>query len=310
MKTEFPERDKNNQDIDLMVLFKLIQKGLDKIGYKIYRFFRFIIKNIFVILGVIALGILVGYFLNANQKQTYQHQLVVTPNFGSVTFLYNEVDKFKSNNSSIKSVKIEPIVNIYEFSKERWANLELMKYLDLQDININKYTEKSNVEKFYRYHLLTLISDEKDLNGSVITTFLNKVNTNPYFLERQKVEIKNISSQILETEITIQNINKILNALGTPEEKSTGVNVSSYPELHQLINTKKNMFDDLSNLKVYQIENSKVIYTTSKISNIKIDKINKVILTPIIFLFIYFFIYILISFYKKYNKIQHQSIIE
>jgi hypothetical protein len=294
--------ENRNQDLDLIGLFQLIGKGFDKIGYKIYSTIKFLLKNIFYILGIVVIGAIIGYLLDQNSTPRYKHEVVVVPNFGSVTYLYNEIDQFKSNNSPIKSVKIEPIVNIYEFSKERWSNIELMKILEQQDIKINKFDEKSNVEKFYRYHLLTIYSEEKDSLGSIINSILNKINSNPYYLERQKIEKENLALQIVETTKTIESINQILNSLGTAEKSSSGVNVSSYPEIHQLINTKKTIFEDLNNLKTFQIENSQIIYETSKIVNVEEKGFSKMILLPIVLLVFAFIIYKIFSLYKKYNK--------
>jgi len=223
MKTEIPQQEKNNQDIDIFQLFKLIGNAVDNLGFKVFKFFKFIIKNIFVLIGLIIIGTAIGYFIDQNKKPSFRHEIIVTPNFGSNTLLYKEVEEFKSDSSIISSVQIEPIIDMYNFSKERWSNMDFMKLLFQQDIKIDKFTEESNVEKIYRYHLLTINSKEEDVDGSVINTFLDKINKDPYYISRRNIENSTIQSQIAEAENSINNINQILNTLGKPKTKEVVV---------------------------------------------------------------------------------------
>jgi len=296
--------NQNSQEIDIVVLLKKIRHAFDSLGIKIFQFCQFLLRNIFIILIIIALGIGVGYLWQQNSNQIYKHEIVVVPNFGSTTFLYNQVKGFSSKHfEDISSVEIEPIIDIYAFSKERYSNLELLKILEIQDIKAGEYTEESNVEKFYRYHLLTIYSTKTDTNGSIVNQFLNKLNNDHYFLDRQKVEGKNISNQINQTNLSIEGINKILQTLGSVEEASGNVNIANYTEIHQLINTKKSMLEDLDNLEIQQLESSKIIFNASEITNIRENSINKMIVLPFLFLGIYFLFVLMLSFFKKYKRL-------
>lgn len=302
MKTEIPQQEKNNQDIDIFQLFKLIGNAVDNLGFKVFKFFKFIIKNIFVLIGLIIIGTAIGYFIDQNKKPSFRHEIIVTPNFGSNTLLYKEVEEFKSDSSIISSVQIEPIIDMYNFSKERWSNMDFMKLLFQQDIKIDKFTEESNVEKIYRYHLLTINSKEEDVDGSVINTFLDKINKDPYYISRRNIENSTIQSQIAEAENSINNINQILNTLGTTENQGgSGVNISNVSDIHQLINTKKSLLEDITILKVSQIENSKVVYDTSSIVNIETKGRSRMVILPVVFVFFFFVGAVMFRFYKKYK---------
>lgn len=296
--------NQNSQEIDIFMLFKKLRNVLDALGIKMFQFSQFLFRNIVIILIIIGIGIGVGFFLQKNSNQIYKHEIIVVPNFGSTTYLYNQVKGFSQKQfEDILSVEIKPIIDIYAFSKERYSNVELIKTFEDQDIKMNKYSEESNIEKLYRYHLLTIYSNKIDDRGSVINQFLNKLNSDTYFVDRQKVEQENISNQINQTTLSIEGINKILQTLGSAEESAGNVNISNYTEIHQLINTKRTMMEDLSNLKIYQLENSKIIFNASEITNIRESGINKMIASPLLFLGIYFLIVLVISFFKKYKSL-------
>ena len=296
--------NQNSQEIDLLSIFKKIKQSFDSLGIKIFQFCQFLFRNIFIILIILALGIGIGYFWQQNSDQIYKHEIVVVPNFGSTTFLYNQVEGFSSKHfENISSIEVEPIVDIYNFSKERYSNLELLKILENQDIKINKYSAESNIEKFYRYHLLTIYSSKTDKNGSIVNQFLNQLNKDSYFNSRQKVEKENISNQINQTILSIEGINKILQTLGSTEETGGNVNISNYTEIHQLINTKRTMMEDLDKLGIQQLESSEVVFKASEITNIRENSINKMIVLPFLFLILYFLIVLILSWFKKYRAL-------
>ena len=289
------------KDVDLFYLIKKIGDLFDRFGYFIYRFFLFVKRNLVIILLLLAVGIGGGYFLDTLRKDDYRHEIIVVPNFGSTTYLYDYIDAISLKDSPIKSINIEPIVNVYDLVKERYNNLELIKEFSSSDINYSKYEKNSGVEQFYRYHLLTIYTDESNEVDQIINNLLVELNNDSYYIDRQKVEIKNTEKLIQELNLSIDNINKILEKFSSSEIKSGGVNVENYSELNELVNVKKNMMDELNRWKISTIEQEKVIYDAARITNIKENKISLMLVLPVVLLLSFFGIVILKSFFKRYE---------
>ena len=299
-----PNSERNNsQEIDLTYLTKKMALWFDSIGYSIYKFFRFLLKNIIVLLVVIILGVLAGFFLDKNGANTYKHEIIVVPNFNSSTYLYNKVENINLVNSPIVSVELEPILNIYEFITEDWNNLEIAKYLSQNNIQIDKYSPNSEVEKLYRYHLMTITTTKFDKGGEIVDSLLNEFNKDPYFVDRQKIEIKNNQDLIVGLEDNVEKIDRILEKIGNITIASGDLNIEMYSELNNLISSKRAALIEINKNNILKLEQSSVIFPTSKSLNIKVDKFPRIILLPLLFFGLFLIISILIRFFRKYKKI-------
>ncbi|MGB3452317.1 MAG: hypothetical protein WBA59_00665 [Moheibacter sp.] len=292
-----------SQEIDLFSIMKRIGNSFDRLGLSIYRFINFLIRNILIILGLIVVGFVIGYFIDNNKEPKYSHKIVVAPNFGSLENLYNEVDNMNLSKTPISSMEIEPIIDIYEFSKDRWSNGELLKTLYTNNYFIDKYKPGSNVERFYRYHLLTIVTNRKDIGNKIIDSLLNNFNKGEYFLERQKVERLNREKEITELESSVSLINGILEKLGSSEIPSSNLNVEMYSDLNSIIGSKKNIVEEISRSKVIQIEQSKTIFDVSRVTNIKENQISKKIQIPILLFVLFLFFSSFKRLFIRYHKI-------
>src|SRR5690606_2103206 len=197
----------STQEIDLSYLSKKTVSLLDGLGYTIYRFIKFLLKNIWIILGILVLGGAIGYFLDNRGEEVYKHEVIVVPNFNSSSYLYNSIENMKFKDSKIIKAQVEPIIDIYQFIQERYQNLEIAKYMSENNIQVDKFTDKNAVEKLYRYHLLTLYTKGEDKSGKIIDSLLNKLNSDPYYLSRQKIEQNNLALSITEIEKSIESVN-------------------------------------------------------------------------------------------------------
>lgn len=294
----------SSQEIDLSYLTKKMSQFFDSIGFAIYKFFKFILKNIIVVSVVIILGIIAGYFLDQKQKDTYKHEIIVVPNFNSSTYLYNKIENIDLKGSSISSIELAPILNIYEFITEDWNNLEIAKYLSQNNIQIDKYSPNSDVEKLYRYHLMTITTKRFDKGGEIVDSLLNEFNKDPYYVERQKIEIKNNQDLIIGLEDNVAKIDRILEKIGSTTIASGDLNIEMYSELNNLISSKRAALLEINKKQILHLEESKVIFPTSKSLNIKVKTFPKIVLLPLLFFGMFLFVHVLIGFFKKYKKIE------
>lgn len=294
--------DSTEKEVDLLYLIKKIGDLFDRIGYFFYKLFLFSKRNIITLLLLLVLGIGGGYLLDSFSKNTYRHEVIVVPNFNSTPYLYDYINGHSFKDFSVKKASIEPIVNVYDLIKERYQNLEAIKQFSLSNIAFAKYEEGLGVEQFYRYHLLTIYTDEVENADVIIDKLLSTLNQDSYFLQRQKVELDNTDKLIRELNLSIEHINNLLDKFGTQETKSAEVNIDNYSELNELVNVKKNSMDELNRQKIIRIEQAKVIYDASRITNIKEIKLQFKYLLPLLLIFGFFGIVFLKKLFKRYES--------
>lgn len=291
----------STQEIDLSYLSKKTVSLLDGLGYTIYRFIKFLLKNIWIILGILVLGGAIGYFLDNRGEEVYKHEVIVVPNFNSSSYLYNSIENMKFKDSKIIKAQVEPIIDIYQFIQERYQNLEIAKYMSENNIQVDKFTDKNAVEKLYRYHLLTLYTKGEDKSGKIIDSLLNKFNSDPYYLSRQKIEQNNLALSFTEIEKSIESVNAILNKIG--QVGQTGdLNIEMYTELNNLINSKKSLVEDLKKIQIYQLEQSKIIFDAAKVMNIQDSSVPKMILLPVVLFVLFLIANMLFRLFSKYKN--------
>lgn len=293
----------SNQEIDLSYLSKKTAKFLGNLGTLFFRFLQFLFKNKFILLGLIIVGAILGFFIDKSQGIRYKHEIIVVPNFNSTTYLYNKVEGMEYKNTPIKEVTVEPIVDVYQFITSGWNNLEIAKYLSQNNIDFEKYKPKSDIENFYRYHLMTIYTKGPDKDGKIVDSLFKVLNSDKYFLERQKIEVKNIDIKISQLNSSINYTNKILERLGSNEIKSVGdVNVETYSNLNELINTKNSLVKELETIDIEKLEKQKIIYDSSRLLNVKDMEFPMVVSIPIAFIVLYMILSLFVQFFIAQSK--------
>ncbi len=290
----------NSQEIDLAKLYNNITSS---IALKIYNLMQFFLKNIIYIIILFVIGAGIGFYLDKQKNKLYEHQVILALNFDSSAFLYNKIENLNTEEfPEIASAKIEPIIDVVSFIHSKWDNIRIAEFLSENNINIHKYKKGEQTEKIYRYHLVTLKSKKEDINGSVINSFLDKLNQEPYFMNRKIIENQNIAMKIAEYEKSINDLNKIFEKLGTELASSgNGIKIETQTQANDLLNNKQNIVEKLSELKIIQSEQSKVFYDLTRITNIQSNSILFTVLVPILLLFLLFFFNGLRFIYIKYR---------
>src|SRR5690625_1994275 len=90
----------DNQEIDLSYLTKKISTWIEFLGYSIYKFFQFLLKNIILLSVLFILGVAIGYFIDSNRGESYKHEVVVIPNYKSTEYLYSKIENMKLKDRS------------------------------------------------------------------------------------------------------------------------------------------------------------------------------------------------------------------
>ncbi|MBQ0148916.1 MAG: hypothetical protein KBS93_10855 [Flavobacteriaceae bacterium] len=269
----------NNTDVSLGSLFSLAQNLFKSFIQNIICIIKFLLANIKSVLGIIVIGLAIGYFLDYNQGKTYRNEIIVAPKFNSVDYLYNAVNNYESDLSNldakyakhVKKVEINAIEDIYGFVAQTDQTLQVFKIL-AENGDIKKLLTDENTARNYRYHKLVIYTDTPT-NQSIVNTYLKHLNSNNYFVEKQKVSVKNAKLKIEDVKISINQINLLLDKAGEVEQQvSNNFNINTASESNDIINTKSKLISDLNWLETDLIEQSKVIFDVSMNLNIKQDK--------------------------------------
>ena len=87
----------NSDEIDLGQLFQLIGKVFNKLFRGFLGFYLYLKKNVFILGGLIILGIAVGYALNQVTTDLMKAEVIVKPNIDSRSYLYEVVNEIQAN---------------------------------------------------------------------------------------------------------------------------------------------------------------------------------------------------------------------
>lgn len=310
-----------DQEIDLGQVFtkigSLIQKGIDSI----FDLFLFLKRN-FLILGILLIsGIVLGFFLDQNNK-SYNHEIIVIPNFGSTDYLYSKVDllasKRKENDTSYLSsigiknikkfgaIKIEPITDVYKFIQNNDTNFELIRLM-AEDGDLEKIIEDDLTSKNYPYHLIKFSTTEETTIDATSNPILNYLNNSEYYKTIQKEYVNNIKLKMISNDSTISQINGLIeNFKKSTVNNQKSQNLIYYNEnnqINEIIKTKDALISEQGGHRINLINYDSTIKVVSSTINLKNNKgLNgkMKLFMPLLF----FVLFILRTFFKNFVKNQ------
>ena len=315
------QNNSDNQEIDLSQISKKIGGFFEDISTSIFKGILFLKRNILIIGGLFVLGVVLGIYLDKTSK-SYDHQVIVTPNFGSTDYLYSKVELINSKieeqdtlflknvlglkePKKIKKIAIEPINDVYKFIENREQNFEFIKLLaeggDIKKVLTEKVTSKN-----YPFHAISFSTSKLASEKNTVEPILKYLNDSDYFSKIQKEYINNIKVKIVENDSIISQINGFLNTLSNEGNKSQSndnlVYINENTQLNDVIKTKDELVNDQGRRRIELINTDKIIKQISVTLNVKnIKSINGKLKVVLPFLFIFMFIGITIfrSFYRR-----------
>jgi hypothetical protein len=309
-----------DQEIDLGQVFKKIG-GLFQYGINsIFDFFLFLKKNSIILGTLLILGFALGYFLDKIDK-SYNHEIIVTPNFGSTDDLYAKIgllsSKKKENDSlflknlgiripeNFNKIRVEPIIDAYKFIQNNETNFALINLM-AEDGDINKILEGDLTSRNYPFHVIKFSTKGQTTTKETITPILAFLNNSDYYSEIQKEYVNNIKLKMIANDSTIAQINNLLNDFSnttTSSQKSDKlVYYNENNQLNEIIKTKDGLISEQGAHRINLINNNTIIKEISTTINIKDTKGIKgkmMLILPIIFIFLFFFIVVFRGFYKS-----------
>jgi len=318
MSTKVPQ-NQSDQEIDIFDISKSISGFFDRLNAVLFRAIHFFVRNWILALVIVAVGFGLGWYLDKNKK-SYDNQIVVSPNFGSVDYLYDKIDLLQAKISSgdvdflknevgisdpgvIGKIEIEPISDVFNFIEDKPENFQLLKLM-AEDGDINKVLEDNVTSKNYTFHKISFGTNKVLNEKDIVEPLLKYLNNSVYFNDVQKIGYKNLEMEIAQNDTIIAQIDQVLKSVGSNEKYASNKLIfnNENTELNDIIETKQKLVTKQGKNRIKQISFDKTIKEINSLLNIQNAKlINgklKYIL-PIFFLFIFVSIFLFRSFYKK-----------
>lgn len=305
----------NDDEIDLNVVFKAIQNFFLNILKTVFSVFTFYYRHKFILLGLIVLGAVLGYFYEQNVDKTYTNDLLVIPNFTSSEYLYSKIetldkklsqqdslflkDIFGVNYKSVKSIHAKPVVDIYSFVSRNETNQELFELLFEEEGNIEFIENPINSRSFKFHHIYLEIKGDKQ-HKELSKALLAYINDNEYFNDLRNITIDNFNLQLRENKEIITQIDSIVSYAQKDKSISLGDSEFSFSDnsgLNELLSNKKILIDEQKELEATLLsldETIKLVDANYKVidKDILLRK-DKKKLFPLFLVLIYSFVFLL-----------------
>lgn len=314
------KKDLEDQEIDLSMISQGIGNFFNLVNRSIFNCIQFVIKHIIIIGVLFVIGVGIGIYLDKTQK-SYNHQIIVTPNFGSMDYLYSKIDliesKIKERDTvflkligiqeadKLTKIEIKPISDVYRFINNSEKNFELLKLM-AEDGDIKKIVDDKVTSKNYTSHLISFTTNKFTTDKKTIEPLLNFLNSSEYYRKIQKEYINNIQIKMKANDVVIAQIDGFLNSFSNTVNSNTKSDKLVYynenTQLNDVIKTKDRLIVEQGVHRVELVDLEKIIKENSSTINIENNEsVNgkfKIIL-PFLFIFIYLSIHFFISFYRK-----------
>ena len=319
MNSESPNHS-DNQEIDLAQVSKKIKGFFERILTNIFGLIFFIKKNKLIVGFLVLFGFLIGLYLEKSAKK-YEHEIMVKPNFGSVDYLYSKINlidsKIKEGDTlflknilgihkpkELTGIKVEPVIDIYQFIQETPNNFELIKLM-AEDGDIKKIVKENITSKNYKFHLISFSTLKKMKQEDIIAPILKFLNESEYYKKMKEIQINNLKRRIIENDSLVAQINGILNTFSTKDNSKKQASLVYFNEntqLNDIIQTKQKLIDEQGYNRTEVVNYQEIIKRRDATLNMeKTTAFNSLlkILLPFVFIGIFLFIKM---FVKQYNK--------
>lgn len=321
MSTKVPQNN-SDQEIDIFQLSRSINSFFDRVNRSVFRAIQFFIRNWIVVLVLVVLGAALGFYLDSNKK-SYNNQVVVTPNFESVDYLYAKIDLIQSkivagdldflkntvgipNPQTIRNIEIKPVADVYKFIEDKEQNFELIKLM-AEVGEVKKVLEDNVTSKNYTYHTISFVSSGTTNEKEVVEPLLKYLNNSDYFNSIQKIGYKNLEREIAQNDTIIAQIDQVLNGLSSTA-KNNGKNeklvyYSENLQLNDIIKTKQKLVTEQGKNRFRLISFDKTIKEINATLNINESKTvngHFKIWLPLFFIFLF----VMVSMFKKFYRRQ------
>lgn len=310
----------DNQDFDLGQLSQRIRNYFSRLGDSVFDGILFIKRNVIILIVIVLVGGSLGYYLDS-KSSIYEQKVFVIPNFGSVDYLYEEVENIthkirKEDALFIKlsgiehpekfaDIEIEPVVEIYDFiepidAKELNTKFEVFRLI-AENSDMKKVLEDQPTARNYKNHLITIKTVGKVDRSEIVDPILKYFNSNAYFLKMKGEYTDNLKRKIAANDTIIKQIDAILNDVGSGKN-SNAVYYKDNTELDQVIKYKSKLTKEQGQNRIDLANYDHTVEEAGLIDNIKAKSIlgdRMKIFVPFMFILIFVGLVRFKNYYKR-----------
>jgi len=308
-----------DDEINLSQLANGVSTLFQRMGTGIFKSTRFFVRHKWI-LSVLLIGGFATGVLIETVKTSYDHYILVEPNFGSTDYLYAKVEEINakikeqdtvylksigiSKPKDIFKIEVKPVVDVYRFVSRNEQNFELLKLMS-DDSDINKIIEDKPTSINYSYHLIHLSTKQKTNKNQLIAPVLAHLNNSDFYKQIQKEYILNQQIKMKANEVLIAQIDGYLNGLAAGTPSASGEKMVFYTEktqLNDVIQTKDILVKEQGNLRIEKISIDKIIKDNHTTLNTEASgKLNSALkfILPLFFIALFIFAKNFIRFYQK-----------
>ena len=270
----------NKDELDLLKIIQIFKNIFKKWLLLFFNALDFIFRNWKTVLGLILLGLVLGYFTQNNNKPLQKATVLLRVNFDAVNYLYSEVELFNEkikekdslfftkigfniNSLEVKDMELTPLINLKDIVdkyEQTYRNLDgLLQNLDFEDNEIN-VSETFTTE--YKYHNLefSLLSNA---NEETIAKIINFFNNDELLRKVRNVGIKNMEDRIISNEKVISQIDTVIKlyskneSLSSPSDQTFVVDKNF--NIHGILNKKTQLLLDNEKIREELVVSDNII---------------------------------------------------
>jgi hypothetical protein len=324
-----PSTQNNSDEIDLGQLFQLIGRGFNAIFRWILRVFLYLKKNMLLLIGLVVVGLAIGYGLNKIISKKFKTEVIVKPQIESKNYLYDVVNEIQSNIKSkdtlfFQSIGVENIdfngLNIKISRVAEVGNSESdLKYLELLQSFENTdaiadivRAELQNKSSFN--HRITFYYKNADFGREFAQKVLNYINTNSYFNRFLEVYRSNANARIDEDQKLLTQVDQIITnyTTGLAAKGSTSTNERIVLDNQEQVNIadifeyKTGLIRDIEAKKL-ELEERTVPVSVINLGQPQVEQKSffgkSIVLIPVIFVSVFFILSVLVYLNRKSKSI-------
>lgn len=307
----------SNQEIDLLFLFKKLKGLFTGFCLSVFRVIQFLFRYKIVLLILLVLGISLGYAFDKFLPKKYKTEILIIPNFNSTEYLYSEIENISSNYlikrrenkllEDLTSIKLAPVIDVKSFLNN-YENKEFLKLLSENGQNFEDFIKDKSISKINKFHLITITTNSEKNTEKIVKLILEDLNHSDYFNQRKQIESKNLEFKKNQLIKSIDQINSILDKLGSEDRFSqkNDVSINTYDQMNSIIDLKKIYVDELATIEMKLVEFNQVIYPVNiSYNNNPSNKfyLKGIFIFPILLIFGFIGFKSFQHFYHKYDQI-------
>ena len=320
---------KEQEEIDLLFFIKKINQFFKRVARALFDALGFIRRNWIIILVLILAGVGYGYYVQSNTSPSQKAKVLLRINFDSVNYVYSLVENLNENIkdgtlvvedkelNKVKALELKPIINfrnILEKYDENDRRLDiLLRNIDYEFEDDDEFSQlPETFRSEYKYHFLNVVVSG-NATEATLTALINFINSNEVLQEIKAVSVESIEDRIESNEETIAQINEVLEKYkvddNRPGTSSTQLYVVDNFDIADIFESKMTLQKEMEGLRRDLVFSKDVVVNVNKpqlYRNLGITS-NKMVFYPVLFLFVFFLLALLRTFYFSLKRIAEEE---